>query len=661
LVKVGTTDVPVFTVDNLVFKGTHLFFGPCDAVQITVSGACEDICAAKSVVVDSGNPYAELEASVAPCDCETGYALTIASDWSDTTDCISDSGCCGDDCSGFASWNVKIYDEYPWDDCCAEDPCVEPNAEEDGTACPISITKECIGDVFTPDGWEDFFDQHFWVIATLTDNVGNEIKYYGEVITDPVADTLVSFVELYVDPTSLDCTCYAEDVDAADLVIGDCDGTPATECYAPAEAECPEVTFDPTEPYVGQEVTITIDYTDAVKPVGTVHAYVGPAFKLPDSVLENEVILEEVADDIYEGEVTFSEAGDRILYVVDGCEDCADCMYPITVTAPDICPDVAFLGDPYLVNGVPYYGIEDIDFTVTFAERIEPEMVDVYVGIPGLGPILMPLELPPTVLELLMSTDEEETVYTGTIALSKIEEVLEIAGIVLEHIWPTSCIPMRIYVLAGDPCCVVTCEYPFGIDPVAPCVELIATAGDCDVPCACGFEVLISGTSNACDELMCGDSCTEVTDWTLEVYDTMPFVADVCEDCVISDCIDPIQECSGTGCPVECNVFGCISEEDYLEDYDWEDPFFVVLTVEDAVGNERTTYGVLRVWNPCDADLFCAELDSDVCDCFIMESDCAAMTCAPCEHYCPELSPECDVDPCEPCDPCVPCNNCQQE
>ena len=41
-----------------------------------------------------------------------------------------------------------------------------------------------------------------------------------------------------------------------------------------------------------------------------------------------------------------------------------------------------------------------------------------------------------------------------------------------------------------------------GSDPVAPCVELIATAGPCDAPCACGFEVLISGDSNACDELM---------------------------------------------------------------------------------------------------------------------------------------------------------------
>ncbi|HDK27840.1 MAG TPA: hypothetical protein ENG48_12235, partial [Candidatus Atribacteria bacterium] len=181
VVKVGTVEVPVFTLDNIVFKGTGKFVGPCDAVLITVGGVCEDLCAAKSVVVDSGKPYAELKATVAECECDTGYALTVTSDWSDTTDCGSVPGCCGDDCSGLASWNVKIYDEMPWEDCCVGDPCVDPIKVADGTACPVTITTECIDEVYTHEGWVDFFSNHYWVIATLTDKVGNTISYYGEV------------------------------------------------------------------------------------------------------------------------------------------------------------------------------------------------------------------------------------------------------------------------------------------------------------------------------------------------------------------------------------------------------------------------------------------------------------------------------------------------
>ncbi len=631
-VKVGTVDVPMSSPDDIVWTGTHDFTGDCDAFLITVSGVCGDSCASKSVSVDSGNPYAELKATVSDstCDCDTGYALTITSDWSDTTDCGSVPGCCGDD---LASWNVKIYDEYPWEDCCAEDPCVPAIDEADGTACPLILTTDCIDEVFVPDEcgvggyWVDFFDSNYWVIATLTDKVGNVIKYYGEVVnlSEPdgcLGGELVSFVELVVDPTALYCTCDAEDRDAADLVIGDCDGTPATECYEVPLEPCPVVTVAPTEPVEGQPAKVTIDYTLAVKPVGKVHAYVGPGFKgLPDSVLENELQLVVTADPyIYEANVVFSEVGDRIIYVVDGCDDCPECTYNMTVLPADVCPVVEFLDAPYSLGGLDTYGLSDnIDFTVTFANPIEKELVKVYVGIPGLAPIAMPIVMPLTTLQVAMTTDAEEQVYNGTIAIGEFKDVVvdainhfidplavdpdqpleALAELSPEVVWAIhklGCIPMTIYVLAGEPCCIQVCEYPFILDPIGPFanleVSITPCCNGCETPCCDsieypGHEVTISveDPGLGCpEEDCCGDTCSGVASWEVAVcpcYGAFsdntdmpqgPF--DECcdfDECVDPDCFGPMFE-SGTGCPVFFES-GCL--------YDWADPLGLHPAIED--------------------------------------------------------------------------------
>jgi hypothetical protein len=184
----------------------------CDTFLIEVSGVCDDICAVKSVIVDSGNPYAELKVTVA--ECTTGYSLTIASDWE------AFHGCLGDDCSGLAAWSIEIWDEKPWGDYCALSPFVGP-IETSSSIGPILFTTYCI----------DFIDKDYWIIITLVDMVGNETSYHGKLIVDSAGDVLVNLVEQYYNPNSLNCVCSAEDPDLADLIIGDCDGTPADECW----------------------------------------------------------------------------------------------------------------------------------------------------------------------------------------------------------------------------------------------------------------------------------------------------------------------------------------------------------------------------------------------------------------------------------------------
>jgi hypothetical protein len=211
VVKVGTTIIVVFpSVDKKDWIGIGTFTGSCDPVLIEVSGVCGDFCDVKSVTVDSGNPYAELKVTADECTI-TGYSLTI-----DTF-----NGCCGDDCSGFADWAVEIWDETPWGDYCAPSPFVEPIACGCGASCPIEFTTNCI----------DFFDKDYWVTITLLDIVGNVTSYYGKLIVDLAGGGLVSLVEQYCNPSSLNCVCSTEDPDLADLVIGDCDGTPADECW----------------------------------------------------------------------------------------------------------------------------------------------------------------------------------------------------------------------------------------------------------------------------------------------------------------------------------------------------------------------------------------------------------------------------------------------
>ncbi|MBA7532111.1 hypothetical protein ES705_24337 [subsurface metagenome] len=214
VVKLGTAFIVVFpSADKKVWVGTATFIGSCDPVLIEVSGVCDDFCDVKSVIVDSGNPYAELKVTAA--ECTTGYSLTIASDWE------AFHGCCGDDCSGFAAWSVEIWDETPWGDYCVPSPFVEPIVCGCGASYPIEFTTNCI----------DFIDKDYWVTITLLDIVGNETSYYGKLNINSTFGILISLVEQYCNPSYLNYVCSAEDPNLTDLVIGDCDGTPADECW----------------------------------------------------------------------------------------------------------------------------------------------------------------------------------------------------------------------------------------------------------------------------------------------------------------------------------------------------------------------------------------------------------------------------------------------
>jgi len=608
--KVGTVEVAPFpSLDGKVWKGVHVFTGDCDAVTITVSGVCEDLCAAKSVVVDSGNPYAKLKAKVIECDCEEGYKLKVYSDWSEETDCEDLLGCCADDCSGLLSWNVKIYDENPWEECCDLDPCIDPIAEEDGTACPVTITTECIDEEYTEDGWIDYFDGDYWVIATLTDNVGNVMKYYGWVgnkgMGAELGGELENFVELYIDPTSEDCWCVAEDPDLADDIIGDCDGTPTTACYVEPLEPCPTVTLstDPDDPIVGQLVTITIDYTDAEKPDGAVSAYVGPSIKtLPLGIPEDaqELVLTQDGD-VYTALYTFGQAGTDYIYVVDGCADCTPCKTGVTVL-PVVCPEI-LIADEVLFED--HWWVSEGDHEITIKYDVPTDGVRLFMSSYWFDWWSGGWVIPPDVYEIELSTSDNMT-FTGT----------------QNDFWcgMWDCNKLWLYVLSGESCCPVVCTRTVMVDCEAPFVDLIVEAENTNCGTECdpvdGYIVTITSDgvtfADPCDPLCCYDSCTEVADWTVTVYDTQPFNKDTCE-CVGDPCAVPIEVCPGSGCDVTCEL-DCIPDTAWPGGKD----YYVFLEVEDILGNTRTGWGILHFGSLGSVTLNDANLD--LVDCLLKKS-----------------------------------------
>jgi len=192
-----SAEVIMYTTDNLTYTGTYTFSGDCCEGYIYVL-TCDTCAPCKyPYIVDSEPPYATIEVCIDACVCE-GCELSFTS--TITEDCVDEVNC-DDDCSGFASWSIDIYDDDPFDECC-EIPCAEPIDSGSGTACPVSwTTTECFetGDTV-------------YVVVTLVDNVGNDTKFGG---------SLTGFNSDTCDAVTL--TSWPDDdcVDTADFVYCD--------------------------------------------------------------------------------------------------------------------------------------------------------------------------------------------------------------------------------------------------------------------------------------------------------------------------------------------------------------------------------------------------------------------------------------------------------
>ena len=179
-VECGTEVVLFPNADRTVWSGSGYFgcdfrnskgtlYCCCASYVEVFAGECEEeACIWFPVIVDCDWPIAEIEIGVENCECE-GCELTFESTSADP-ECEEAEECCGDFCSGLASWSIVLYDDYPFDECCDPSICEEPIGSCSGTACPI----ECVTDCLTAGT--------YYAVITLVDNVGNETVFYAMIV-----------------------------------------------------------------------------------------------------------------------------------------------------------------------------------------------------------------------------------------------------------------------------------------------------------------------------------------------------------------------------------------------------------------------------------------------------------------------------------------------
>ena len=208
-------EVVLYTADGgLTYTGTVLFAGDCDEAYIYVL-TCDTCAPCKyPYTVDGLPPEATVEICIVDCDC-AGCELVFSSDVTTDT-CDPDEVLCDDDCSGFASWSIDIYEHYPFDECC-EVPCYEP-IESGSGVCPIDFTTTCLTDATA--GLDIVY-----AVVTLVDNVGNSTKFGADIEFNPDSCDILT-----VTPWAAD-----ECVDTPTFVV--CDATGVTETLNAAVAK----------------------------------------------------------------------------------------------------------------------------------------------------------------------------------------------------------------------------------------------------------------------------------------------------------------------------------------------------------------------------------------------------------------------------------------
>lgn len=174
----------------------------------------------------------------------------------------------------------------------------------------------------------------------------------------------------------------------------------------------------------------------------------------------------------------------------------------------------------------------------------------------------------------LLAPNADGTVWSGAMSFTKPEG--DVCG-------ETDCSVGYVWVkwgLCDD------CYYgmPVVIDGDLPYMMLKVSAKCCDCEgCKLTFESTTLEGATVCDndEDCCGDNCSGLAGWSIDIYDKDPF-----GKCCSMDCAKPIcPTLSGTDCPIKATLDCCLEADDY----------YVLVTVEDNVGNTVMFGGELTI------------------------------------------------------------------
>ena len=170
--------------DKKVYTGTYKFTGICCVDYIYVL-TCETCAPCKyPYTVDSVGPASEIKITSKACIC-VGCDLTFKTPTLSAV-CGVTGVCCGDACSGFASYTIDLYASDPFDLCC-DIPCITPKYScTPGVACPVDCTLSCV------TGTTTNVAKKYWMVATLLDKVGNKTRYYATIALDSACGVTVT-------------------------------------------------------------------------------------------------------------------------------------------------------------------------------------------------------------------------------------------------------------------------------------------------------------------------------------------------------------------------------------------------------------------------------------------------------------------------------------
>jgi len=236
-----------------------------------------------------------------------------------------------------------------------------------------------------------------------------------------------------------------------------------------------------------------------------------------------------------------------------------------------ICPtvsvatEVEILGTKYINNGTRV-------ITVTFAEATEP--VSVYVGAKFDGDTATkgnPVGVPDSAQEVVLSASADKKVWTGKYGFQGDED----------------CDTAYIYVVTCATC--APCKFAYTVDNAGPCSKLNLRQYPAAV-CSCGGINLQFYTPSAaaeCFSTYCGDSCSGLDTYTVDLYKTNPF-----DTCCDVPCASPVATCSGTGCDIDCTI-PCFDISAYYAAEPKD--FYMVATLLDKVGNRTRYYAKINI------------------------------------------------------------------
>jgi len=240
---------------------------------------------------------------------------------------------------------------------------------------------------------------------------------------------------------------------------------------------------------------------------------------------------------------------------------------------PNPCPTVSITSEQ-IVEGKPYIkGGSPQTITITFNEPTEP--VSAFIGD---AIDKNPTGVPDDATEVVLYTEDNLT-YTGT------------------YTFTGDCAEDYIYVLTCATC--LPCKYPYKVDATPPYATVEICIDDCACEgCTLNFTSTVTDGGCAADVVNCGDDCSGLDSWAIDIYDKYPF-----NSCCDASCEEPIDSYSGSSCSIEFTT-SCLTEKN---------TYYVVVNLTDKVGN-NTKWGTQINYDAdlCEA-ISISYLDSNEC------------------------------------------------